>query len=140
MYQQRSHTPAPLDGHSSVRTTRQTAANTNDQIFAIRNPGNTTLIVERVYLHVITRNTSGAATVDIGVAADGDTTSDNLIDGASIAGSNTIYNNITDVGSNGKSRQLIAAGQYVTATVASGDANGLVAGLKVNFRSMDGGS
>lgn len=140
MYQGRSHVPAPTDGASVKETCNITAAKASGQVFSFQNTEGKTVVVERVWLHVRTRNDAGAATLDIGTAANGTTSSDNLLDGVSIAGSNTIYDNITDIGTNGKSRQLLTAGQYITATVVSGDANGLKADLYARFMTCEGGS
>ena len=74
------------------------------------------VIVTRTTIVVITKS-AGAATVDIGVATNGTTASDNLIDGADVGTSGSVaFDNITDVSTNGKSRQYMAVGQSLTVT------------------------
>ena len=74
------------------------------------------IICTRTTLYVITKS-NGAATVSIGVGANATTSSGNLITACDV-GSNSlvVYDNITDIGANGKSRQLCSGAQYVTVT------------------------
>lgn len=91
-------------------------------VFAWANPEGTTIIIQRVLLHI----TNGvlAQTVDVGVANNGSTSADNLIDGGSIATTGSVIDNNDDKGTNGKAKQLATSTQYVTAT-ASGTPTGL---------------
>lgn len=108
------------------------------KLFALLNPERVPVIVKDVTVH-ITTGASAACTIDIGDTAS-DATSDNLIDGISVnAPANTVYDNHTDGGTNGKTRQYLDVGDYVTGYVASGDANGLVAEVFVNFQLLSGG-
>lgn len=95
-------------------------------IFAWSNPETVSIIVTRVILDVTTK-TTGACTVDVGTTATSATTSsDNLIDGKDINAATGVFDNIEDQGTNGTSRQKLASGKWVTASVASGASAGLV--------------
>ncbi len=86
----------------------------------------------RVVLQIVTAS-SGASTVDIGTTATSATTqSDNLINGLSGATAG-VFDNITDKGTNGKSRQTLATGKWVTVKEASGDVTGMVATLIIQY-------
>lgn len=100
------------------------AADTGGGIFAWANPEAGSIIISRVELDVTTKAT-GACTVDVGTTATNATTSsDNLLDGLDIGTAAGIFDNITDKGSNGKSRQKLASGKWVTGSMASGAAAG----------------
>lgn len=102
------------------------AADTGGGLFSWVNPEATAIIVQRVILDVTT-NTSGACTADVGTTAtDATTLSDNLIDGVSLASAAKVVDNLGDAGSNGKSRQKLAVGKWITGSVASGASAGLV--------------
>jgi len=88
-------------------------------------------LITRLVLDVTTKST-GAATLDIGVAANATTLNDTLIDGLSVATAGT-YDNIENQGTNGVSSKKIAAGEYVTASMASGDPAGMVATVYVEY-------
>jgi hypothetical protein len=72
-----------------------------------------------------------AQTVSIGTAATGATSSANLIDTLSTAATGS-FDNFIDKGTNGKSRQHFAVGQFVTAT-ASGTPASLAGTLYITF-------
>lgn len=90
---------------------------------SIANPEGADIVVTRLLLSITTAS-SGAATVDAGIAANGTTSSDTLIDGKSVATAG-VFDNISDAGTNGKSRQKWASDQYLTIT-ASATLAGLV--------------
>lgn len=91
---------------------------------SIANPEGVPIIITRLLLNITTPST-GAATVDAGIAANGTTSADNLIDGASVATAAKVLDNISDVGTNGKARQLWSTSQFLTIT-ASATLAGLV--------------
>jgi hypothetical protein len=100
------------------------AVDTGGGVFAWQVPTNTDVIVTRLELDA-TAQSSGACTVDIGTTATGATTSsDNLIDGLSVAAAG-LFSNLKNPGANGKPDQRLAAGKWVTASVASGASAGL---------------
>jgi hypothetical protein len=102
------------------------AVDTGGGLFAWANPEAGAIIVQRVTLDVTT-NTSGACTANIGTTATSATTSsDNLIDGVSLATAAKVVDNLGDAGTNGKTRQKLAAGKWVTGSVDSGASAGLV--------------
>lgn len=98
---------------------------------SLANPEGADLIITRLVLDITTPST-GAATVDAGIAADGETSSDNLIDGQSVATAAKVLDNVSDGGTNGKARQKWSASQYLTIT-ASATLAGLVGNAYVEY-------
>lgn len=103
-------------------------------VFAIRPDDADLFIVDLVILDVTTAS-SGACTVDVGVAADATTLSDTLIDGVSVAATG-LYNNSDDKGTNGRLIRKSSSGYYVTASVASGASTGLVGKFYIRYRTQ----
>lgn len=99
-------------------------------VLSLANPEGVRLIVTDLFLDVQT-GSSGAATVDAGIAANGTTSSDNLIDGCSVATAGAFDNN-TDKGTNGKTRQVWSTTQYLTIT-ASATTAGLVGFAMIRY-------
>ncbi len=79
----------------------------------------------------VTTNSSAACSISIGQAATA-VLSNNLIDTLSVAAIGT-FDNVTDKGTNGKSRQRVAPGQVVTGSTASGASSGLVGNLYLDY-------
>lgn len=98
---------------------------------SLANPEGVDLIVTRLILDITTPS-DGAATVDAGIAANGTTSSDNLIDGQSVATAAKVLDNVSDVGTNGKARQKWSASQYLTIT-ASATLAGLVGNAYIEY-------
>lgn len=96
---------------------------TGGAVLSVANPEGVKLLITRFILHIITAS-NGAATVDAGIAANGTTSADTLIDGKSVATAGA-FDNITDKGSNGLPLREWGASQYVTVT-ASATLAGLV--------------
>lgn len=92
-------------------------------VLALANPEGEDLYLTDLILDVTTQST-GASTVDAGIAANGTTSADNLIDGKSLATAGA-FTNHTDGGSNGKAGQKWGASQYLTISQASGAVAGL---------------
>jgi len=102
------------------------AVDTGGGVFAWQNDEGASIIVTGLVLDVTTKTTS-ACTVDCGItAASATTLSDNLIDGLDVNATAGVFDNITDKGANGKSRQKLAASKWVTGSVASGASAGIV--------------
>lgn len=97
------------------------------------NPEGVSIVITRALLDVTTPS-SGACTLDIGTTAtSATTTSDNLIDGLSVAAAG-LFSNLKNPGTNGKADQKLASGKWVTSTSSSGDATGLVATLYIHYQ------
>lgn len=108
------------------------ALDTGGGVLAWANPESGSIVVERVVLDVTTAST-GACTVDVGTTATNATTSsDNLIDGVSVAAI-AVKDNLGDAGTNGKARQKLATGKWVTGSMASGAAAGLVGYAYIHY-------
>lgn len=107
--------------------------NTGGGVLSWQNPETGPIVIERVVLDVTTV-ADGACTLDVGTTTvSGVTSSDNLIDGQDARSSIGLFDNITDKGSNGKARQKLATGKWLTITAASGDSTGLVGDLYLSY-------
>ena len=135
---QATHLTALATGASTKQSCAISASKTSGQVISKQNPLGVQAIIKRAVLHVKT-GSSAACTLDIGTATTS-TSNDGLIDGISVnAAADTIYDNVTNVGTNGKATRLVGATDYITASVASGNANGLVADLYVDLMPLTGG-
>lgn len=101
-------------------------------VLAWLNPESGAIIVHHVILDVTTA-AAGAATVDVGVAADGATASDNLIDGLDVNAATGVFGSADEGGTNGATSRKVAAGQFVTASQASGDVTGLAGSAYITY-------
>jgi len=105
------------------------AVNTAGGVFAWQNDEGASIIVTGLYLNVTTK-TTGACSLDCGTTATSATTlSDNLINAVDVNSAAGVFDNITDKGTNGKSRQLLASGKWVTGSVVSGGASAGIVGF-----------
>ncbi len=100
-------------------------------VLSLANPEGADIIVTRLVLNITTPS-SGAATVDAGIAANGSTSADNLIDGQSVATAAKVLDNVSDGGTNGKARQKWSSSQYLTIT-ASATLAGLVGNAYIEY-------
>lgn len=115
-----------------------TTSTTSGVIASSINPEGVPVIATICYAY-IQQGSAAACTLDIGVAAT-NVLSDTIMDGISVnAAANTVYDNITDKGANGLTRQYVPAGGYFTASVASGNANGLIGLIQFNYELLSGG-
>jgi len=94
------------------------------------------VIVDRVTLDVPTVATA-ACTVEVGTDSSATGASANLIDGLDVHSASGIFDNLGNGGTNGKTCQKLAAGDYVTGSVASGASAGLVAVVFVQYFYRD---
>jgi len=102
------------------------AVDTGGGIFAWQNPHENAILITGLYLDATTAATA-ACTIDCGTTATSATTSsDNLIDGLDVNAAAGVFNNFTDNGTNGKTRQRLASGKWVTGSKATGASAGLV--------------
>lgn len=97
---------------------------TGGDVLSLANPEGADLIITRFILNITTPAT-GAANADAGVAADGTTSSDTLLDGVDIGSAAAIFCNIDDQGTNGQSVLTWDSDEYITVT-PSATAAGLV--------------
>jgi hypothetical protein len=119
-----------VDGAQRLRKIAKVAlaatADTGGAILSWVNPEASAIIITRLVLDITTKATS-ACTVDFGTTASSATTlSDTLIDGLDINAAIGTFDNITDKGTNGKSRLKLASGKWVTGSTASGAVAGTV--------------
>ena len=107
------------------------AATTGGALFALANPEGAPIIITRFQIDVTTKST-GAANVTFGTAANGTTSSDNLIDTYAIGGTEKVVDNLVDKGTNGKMNQKMTASQYITGT-GSATTAGLVGNVYIHY-------
>lgn len=89
-------------------------------------------IIKGLFLDVTTKATS-ACTVDCGVAANGTTLNDTLIDGLDINAAAGLFSNHKNPGTNGLADLRCGATQYVTGSVASGASAGIVGNAYIEY-------
>jgi hypothetical protein len=106
---------AAIIEHSVALTAATTTA--AGGVASIANPLGVALIILDVILNITTQS-SGAAAVDAGVAANGSTTSDTLIDGLSVATAG-VFSQRASGGTNGAAPRRWGASEYVTATASA---------------------
>jgi hypothetical protein len=107
-------------------------ADTGGGVGAWQNPEGATIIIDRLEVYGTTPST-GACTLDAGTTAtSAATSSDTLIDGLSLAVAG-IFDNLNDAGTNGKSRQTLASGKWVTFSRATGAAAGFVGTAYIHY-------
>lgn len=96
--------------------------------FAWQNPEDKAILVTKVLVDETTAGGTATAVLDIGVVADAVSTADTLIDGMD-ANAVGLYDNITDKGTNGKSRQKMDAmdgtNDYITGKILVANASAL---------------
>ena len=106
-----------LDNHRVTLKGAIIAATTTSggDAISLANPFGERAIIDDVFLDVTTPAT-GAATMDVGVAADGTTSSDTLLDAADVGTAAIIANNVDHKGVNGGKGRAWSASQFITAT------------------------
>ncbi len=104
-------------------------ADTPGGVLRWQSPESNPVVVVRIVIDRTAKST-GACTADFGTAANGVTSSDNLMDGVDVGAVSGVEDNIDDKGTNGKARQRLDAPggttSYVTGSRATGTAAGLV--------------
>lgn len=109
------------------------ALDTGGGILSWQNPAGVDIIIDRIVFDITTKST-GACTADIGTTPTSATTSsDNLMDGLDVGTAAGIFDNLGNAGTNGKTRQKLAAGKWVTGSMATGAAAGLVGNAYIYY-------
>lgn len=109
------------------------ALDTGGAALSWQNPEGVAIIIDRLELDVTTV-TTGAGTISVGTTAtNGTTSSANLIDTLDVNAATGLFDNITDKGTLGKSRQKLASGKWVTGSKASGALAGLVGFAYIHY-------
>lgn len=107
-----------------------TTSTSGGGVLSVANPEGVRLIITRFILDITTGST-GAATADIGVAADGTTSNDTLMDGTNLQTTGAT-DNIENQGTNGVSAKVWTSTQFVTAT-GSASSVGLVGSAYITY-------
>lgn len=128
--------PTGAQPRFSVERVAKMALNAVDTAGGALSWQNTTgrdVMVCGVLVNITTKSTA-AGTLSIGqTPTNGTTSSANLIDTLDVGTAAGLFDNVTDKGTNGKSRQLVAAGKWVTGSKASGALAGLVGNVYLLF-------
>lgn len=111
------------------------AVDTGGGLFAWANPTGGSILVTKVILDVTTEAT-GSCTADIGVAANGTTSADTLLDGVNLGAAVGIFDNIDDQGTNGLATVKATSSQFVTGSVASGASAGIVGFAYIHYHEI----
>lgn len=91
-------------------------------------------IINKIVLNITTQST-GASTIDCGIAANATTLSDILIDGASGAAI-TVLDSIKNAGTNGVADGVTTSSTAVTCSEASGDVTGLAGFAYIYYHAL----
>lgn len=110
------------------------SAGTGD-IASVANPEGVALGIVGTRLYITTPSAE-ASTINVGIAANGTTSSDTLIDGLSGATAG-FYGSGKNGGTNGKLEQLWGPTQFVTASEATGDVADLEGWLMIDYVLLD---
>jgi len=122
--------------HNNIAKVALAALDTGGGVLAWQNPESVSIIISRIELDVTTAATA-AATIDVGTTATSAATSiDNLIDGLDVNAATGVFDNITDKGTNGKSKQKLASGKWVTGSKASGACAGLAGYAYIHYHIL----
>lgn len=106
-------------------------ATTGGALFSWANPEGASIIIHRFQIDITTKST-GAANGSFGVAANGTTSSANLIDTYALGGTEKVVDNLADASTNGKVVQKMTSSQYVTGT-GSATTAGLVGSVYIHY-------
>lgn len=101
-------------------------------VLSLANPEGVDLYVTRLILNITTPATA-AATIDAGIAANGTTTDDDLIDGLDVNAAAGVFDNIKNGGTNGKAGQKWGAAQFLTISEKTGAIAGLVGSAYIEY-------
>lgn len=108
--------------------------------FAWQNPETVAILVHRVLVDVTHIAGTAGALLDIGTAANATTHSDNLIDGLDIQAATILADNITDKGSNGKTRQRMdektGSTDYITGQILVANASALTGNAYIYYTAV----
>lgn len=108
------------------------ALDTAGGVLAWANPTGASIIVSKIILDVTTKST-GACTLDVGVAANGTTSNDTLLDGVDVGTAAGLFDNVTNKGIYGLPQVKVTSAQYITASKATGAAAGLVGNAYIHY-------
>lgn len=102
-------------------------------VLSVANPEGVEILITEVIIQVDTVATA-ACTIDVGVAADGTTSSDTLIDGQDVNGATGRFDNINEAGGNGGRDRALASTEYITGSMKTGAAADLVGYAIIHYR------
>ena len=126
-----SRNPGVLGARRTVRVPLTAVTGTTaGGILAWANPEGASIIVDRFMIDITTGST-GAATGDFGVAANGTTSNDTLLDGVNMQ-TTGIQDNIENQGTNGVAAKKMTSSQYITGT-ASATLAGMVGNAYISY-------
>ena len=108
------------------------ALDTGGGVLSLANPEGVAVIVTSLVLDITTVATA-ACTLDAGIAAAATTVSDTLIDGVDVNAAIGTFDDQKNAGTNGSGSQKWAANQFLTVSMKTGAAAGLVGSAYVRY-------
>lgn len=112
----------------------------DDYAFAWQNPETSKIGVTRIIVDVTTAGGTANSVLDVGTAADGTTTSDNLIDGLDI-NSTGVSDNHESGGTNGKTFQDLdengGTTDYITGQILTANAGDLEGNVYITYTVLE---
>ena len=133
-----THLTGLISGYGVHKKVTVSASKTSGQLVSVENPIIARAIVART-LVVITTPSNVACALDVGTAGTS-TDSSNLQSAVGVnMPANTIYDDITNTGPNGTTARYLGPNDFLTVSVASGNANGLVIDFLADIKPFTGG-
>jgi hypothetical protein len=125
-----------LESRIKIAKVALTGGAVNSFAFVWVNQETVPIMVQRVLVDIKTAGATATSVIDIGPAADATSTSDTIIDGLALT-STGLFDNITDKGTNGKSRiRLDERGgttSYITGKILTANAAELVGNVYIEY-------
>ncbi|MBA7691953.1 hypothetical protein ES703_100509 [subsurface metagenome] len=110
------------------------AVDTGGGVLSVANPEGVECLITEVIIQVDTKTTDGTCTIDVGVAANGTTSNDTLLDGLDIGAAIGRFDNINDKGGNGGRDRAWGSTQYITGSKSTNATAGLVGKAIIHYR------
>lgn len=138
---ERTDKPGIQPGEKRVIVGNLTAGIANAFAFAVQNPESVDCMITRVIVNVVTAGGTANAVLDVDVVASATDTGDDIIDGALLNVTSTIYDSIIDKGTNGdiKAIRWDAKGgtnDYITGKILVANAASLVGKYYIEYMGV----
>lgn len=117
---------APVELRAKTLVVPLAALDTGGGVLSVANPEGVECLITEVIIQVDTKATDGICTIDVGVAANGTTSSDTLLTGLDVGAAAGRFNNINEAGVSGGRDRAWGSSQYITGSKATNAAAGLV--------------
>lgn len=127
---------ASFDRAPKIAVVPLAGATIHGGVQAWQNPEPTDILIKRVMVDVTTV-AAQAATLSVGTTATSATTaSANLLDTLNVRAATGVFDNVTDGGVLGKSRQRLAPGKWISFSEQSGNVTGMVGNAYIEYNNV----